>query len=166
MKVALTLITGILLSSWSYAQEDCACCGSDYQDFNFWVGEWEVYDTAGNIIGWNTIEYKQDSCVIRENWRSRISTGTSYSYYDRKTGKWNQLWIDNSGGNLSLQGTAGAKSMSMYGQASDSSLHRIRWTAMDNGEVEQRWDVISLDQEILATLFIGYYRKVEEDITD
>ncbi len=164
MKYALLFCLGIMCSNVCLSQTKCVCCNEAYQEFDFWLGEWEVFDSANNLIGWNTISYKQDSCLLQENWRSKASTGTSYSYYDRKTGKWNQLWIDNAGGNLSLQGNIQSGSMTMYAQASDSSLHRIRWTPMDNGEVKQRWDVVSLNQNIITTLFIGYYRRIEENI--
>ena len=157
-----SILWGLLLMPTSLlAQSNCNCCSAEYQQFNFWLGEWIVHDTAGKQIGFNTISIVQDSCALREQWESKTSTGTSLSYYDRNTGKWNQLWIDNSGGNLNLQGSLRNGKMIMYAQATDSSLHRITWTPKNNGDVEQRWDVVSLDQKVMSTLFIGIYSRIE-----
>lgn len=60
------------------AQSNCKCCASEYRQFDFWIGDWEVYDTLNNLVGTNVIEVKEDSCLITERWiGSKVTTGVS-----------------------------------------------------------------------------------------
>ncbi len=127
--------------------------------FNFWIGEWQVVDSNGVELGQNTIVYEQDSCLLKENWISPNSTGTSNSYYNAGDSSWNQIWIDNKGGNLVLKGKAIDGSMVMSSKADvNGNKHRISWIPQDNGDVIQRWDFIDSDGKIIQTLFYGIYQ--------
>lgn len=39
----------VFVASISFAQDStsCACCDVQHDQFDFWVGDWIVYDTAG-----------------------------------------------------------------------------------------------------------------------
>ena len=83
----------------------CKCCGDEYRQFDFWIGDWMVFDTTGKLVGNNQIVLLEDHCVLQENWKSGDSkySGTSYNYYDNTDETWNQLWLDNQGGILKLK---------------------------------------------------------------
>ena len=106
MRRILFLIVLTLAVVRAAAQTPCSCCTPQHRQFDFWLGEWEVYDTTGTLVGHNNLVLMQDSCLMQENWTgSRGGTGTSYNYYDQTDKSWNQLWIDNQGSVLKLKGT-------------------------------------------------------------
>jgi tetratricopeptide (TPR) repeat protein len=69
---------------------------SHYQEFDFWIGEWDVHP-ANNpaLAGTSVIEKILGSCVILENWTgSGGGSGKSFNVYDATTQKWEQIWVD------------------------------------------------------------------------
>ena len=93
----------------------CYCCAETYRQFDFWVGNWEVHDSTGTLIGHNTIELIQDSCGLQESWvGTQGTTGTSISYYDRQTGKWYQNWVAAHGGVIMMEGKPENGAMVLY----------------------------------------------------
>ncbi|MFY0643776.1 MAG: hypothetical protein JXR19_04855 [Bacteroidia bacterium] len=161
MRCILLLKLIIFLNILVYSQSNCACCEGAYTDFNFWIGNWEVVDTNGQIVGHNTISYKEDSCVMMEEWKSSNSTGTSYSYYNRTDQSWNQVWVDNNGGNLTLKGKFEDGSMVMTMVVNDSLSHQVKWTEQENGTVTQDWNLINTKRGLSKQLFYGIYRRIE-----
>lgn len=70
-----------------------------YQQFDFWLGEWNVFAPNGQQAGSSKIERLLDSCVILENWYTpNGSSGKSFNTYNAAKQKWQQYWVDNSGG--------------------------------------------------------------------
>lgn len=86
-----------------------------FEDFDFWVGTWQVLDSAsGQLRGFDDINYIADGCVLKQTWNqmddlfSPASTpmrlqGHSLTGIDA-TGAWRQMWTDNNGGNIILTG--------------------------------------------------------------
>lgn len=150
-----------------FAQSDCACCTDNHNQFDFWVGDWNVYDTTGKLIGENLIVKLEDNCLVNEHWKgSAGTTGRSYNYYDSSDSTWNQLWIDNNGGILKLKGKASLNSMVLQsdlqkGQKVDFHKNQITWTNNIDGTVTQKWDILDRNNSLLTTIFIGIYKKKE-----
>jgi len=169
MKITLTILFFFVLSLNSFAQDaPCACCSNNHNQFDFWLGEWTVYDTENNIVGTNKIIKKYENCLIQENWVSEgKNRGTSYNYYDPNDSTWNQLWIDNQGTILNLKGTFsnGAmvlKSELLKGKKVDWYYNRITWSTIDSGYVKQTWDILDQDDNLLTTVFNGIYKPKEK----
>lgn len=82
MKIKLIIPLQIFFIFGSgYAQKkQCNCCTSEYKQFDFWLGDWEVFNLKGIKVGENKIVSLQDSCIIQENWTSNEQTGTSYNF--------------------------------------------------------------------------------------
>lgn len=88
---------------------------STYEDFDFWLGEWQVVTTeGGELRGYDKIKMIHDGCVLMQEWHQMDDLfslnaspnrlrGTSLTGIDAK-GRWRQLWTDNSGSNLLLTG--------------------------------------------------------------
>ena len=80
------------------------CSGGNYRDFDFWIGEWEVYMKNGKKGGDSKISLILDSCTILEEWKSANLTqgiyysGKSFNTYNALTKQWQQVWVDNVGG--------------------------------------------------------------------
>jgi len=156
----LTITFGI-----SMAQTDCPCCTDFHKQFDFWVGEWVVYDTVGMKLGENSIVKLEDNCILNEHWRgAKGSTGSSYNYFDLADSTWNQVWIDKQGGNLVLKGKAEGNKMILQsklikGQKVDWDRNRITWSNNDNGSVTQFWEILDKNNNQLAVAFKGIYRR-------
>ncbi len=142
------------------------CVGEAYQQFNFWLGHWEVRNPDGKKAGTNQIKKVYDGCVLTEHYSNLQGPyGSSLSMYDRTTGKWHQTWGDKSGLRLQLEGQVVAERMVLSGATLDdkgqSVLHQIAWTPNENGTVTQHWQVKSPDKSGWDTLFKGTYTKIE-----
>jgi len=157
-------VTGSVLSSNAQDIGQCPCCTREHNQFSFWIGEWNVYDTLGNKVGENSIIADQNNCVLIEKWVSPTSTGTSINYYDRNDKTWNQVWIDNVGNPLILKGSYSDGKMSMTsnltkGLKVDFYYNRITWEKREDGSVVQNWSILDKEYKHLATQFVGIYRR-------
>ncbi len=168
-KLKLVLIIGIILVSNQIimAQETkpCPCCSEEYNQFDYWIGNWEVYDTSGTKVGTNNIEKLMDGCIVKENWTSTGKhRGTSYNFYNRTDKSWNQIWVDNQGTVLDLKGELVNKVMTLKSaqtkdQEGNVIYHQITWKLQKDGSVIQIWDVIDAQGNVKSNLFTGIYRK-------
>ncbi|MEP3211315.1 MAG: hypothetical protein ABJN95_19170 [Maribacter sp.] len=157
----------MFLSLLVSAQSDsCACCTEHHKAFDFWEGKWEVTNSDGTIAGTNTIEKIQTGCILKENWTgSSGSTGTSLNFYNLQTTQWEQLWVDNSGRHLKLQGNRVGNKMIL---SSEEFTHtngkqyrnRITWTLNADGSVRQLWEILEQDN-VVNIAFDGLYKRIE-----
>jgi hypothetical protein len=168
MKNILTLL--IILTSFSNlsAQKKCNCCSAKYKQFDFWLGDWEVFNKKGDKIGENKILSMQDSCVIQENWSSAVQTGTSYNFYNRAVGTWNQTYVDNTGTVLVLKGGFQNNQMILESEKIKSAkensqyFNRITWAKDSVGNVSQKWDIVDDKGTILQVAFDGIYKRKKD----
>ena len=161
------LIVSLLLTLpfWVHSQNPCNCCADDFRQFDFWVGSWNAYDSTGTLLGTNVIDIIQDSCVIRENWKSARSayTGTSYNFYNPSSMQWTQTWVDNQGGSLLLHGGIVDGSMQLSSAPVNDNqgrevVNRITWTPLPDGSVRQHWETRT-DGAQWVSVFDGNYRR-------
>lgn len=140
----------------------CSCCTSEHQNFNFWLGDWNVYSND-KLAGTNSIILAQDSCLLIENWvGSGATTGTSMNFFNSVEKNWNQLWIDSNGNILKLKGNFYGKSMVLISDPSVNSsgnivLNRIKWTPNDDGTVRQLWEGSKDGGQNWSIIFDGNY---------
>ncbi len=70
------------------------CVESVYRQFDFWVGEWDVFDASGQKIGKSSVTREEAGCLIVERWTSaRGNGGQSYNFFDPSRNQWRQLWV-------------------------------------------------------------------------
>lgn len=149
------------------AQNDCACCTEAHRQFDFWVGEWIVLDTLGNKQGTNMINKQEAGCMLSERWEgAQGGTGSSINYFNKSDSTWNQVWIDNTGNILKLQGgllygQMILKSELQKGNRVDWYYNQITWTPLDNGTVSQLWEIYDKNDNLLQTAFYGIYQRME-----
>lgn len=146
-------------------KDDCVCCTPVHRQFDFWLGDWET-TANGKIAGTNKIVLLQDKCIIQENWISATPgyTGTSYNFYNKDLKKWQQIWIDNQGGNLLLTGNFVGnqmilKSGILTNPKGEKYKNRITWTNNENGTVRQNWEISKDDEKTWTSIFDGLYKK-------
>jgi hypothetical protein len=162
--VALFVLTAATV--YSQASPPCACCHEKAKQFHYWVGEWEVTNPKGKVAGTNRIVLMEGNCVMQENWTAAGGgyTGTSYNFYNTSTGKWQQLWIDNQGGNLQLEGEWNGSAMILQNKPTKNrqgqlQIDRITWTPNADGSVRQLWEVSTDGGAKWSVAFDGMYRR-------
>ena len=121
------------------------CDAASYRGFDFWIGSWNASRTgANNAGGTNIITSETDGCTIEEHWTDALGMrGRSLNAFDATTGKWTQLWMDQSGGALLFEGRSADRSMILAGahvtSRTDSTplTDRATWTAIGKDSVRQ-----------------------------
>jgi len=104
MKKGLLLILTLILALYMEAQKSPCTTDPVYRQFDFWIGEWDVYAKNGKKAGDSKIDLILDSCIILENWKSaNVSQGVyyagkSFNTYNSTSKQWQQTWVDNVGG--------------------------------------------------------------------
>jgi hypothetical protein len=98
--IAATLIAGVTaIASAGDPAAPSACTGVGYRQFDFWLGEWDVFDVgSSNREATATITAVQGGCAVREEYQGlNGGGGESLSMYDPQTETWRQSWISNKG---------------------------------------------------------------------
>ncbi|MDE5416382.1 hypothetical protein L3049_00080 [Labilibaculum sp. DW002] len=156
----------ILLYFVSFSQEAVKSENTESQrQFDFWLGDWEVY-ANDEIVGKNTVQLLQNGNVLQENWISEKEnfTGTSFSFYNSKIKKWQQIWIDKNGSNLLLKGIFADGKMILVSDpdsnmGEENSIHKITWMQLPNGDVKQSWESTIDKGKNWSIQFEGIYKK-------
>jgi tetratricopeptide (TPR) repeat protein len=118
------------------------CKSAEYHQFDFWIGDWEVQDPAGNVVGHNVVTAEQDGCLIIEHWTATggAQTGTSFNYYDIRDKKWHQLYLDNSGNAgafPAMSGNLEDKKMILLTNEPSAPISRWTWYTVSPNHVRQ-----------------------------
>lgn len=156
----LFLVTG---SAVRAAEPPPACATPAHDEFDFWLGDWEVFHADGRTAGTSHVEKILGGCVVFENWQSATSSfaGKSFNTYDTATGRWNQVWVDSGGDTIQFSGRRRDNVMSLAGihATGKGTLHyRLSFTLNDDGTVRQLWRQ-SADRDRWEVLFDGLYRR-------
>jgi len=72
------------------------CASSEYHQFDFWLGRWDVFraDTR-QLVAHSLIEKLYGGCAVRENWMPLVGGGGgSLNAYRATEHRWRQVWID------------------------------------------------------------------------
>lgn len=149
------------------ATTGCPPSASEYHQFDFWIGTWEVRDPSSKtVLGHSRIEAISDGCGISEHWTgAKGSSGVSYNAWDSDTKRWHQFWIGNQpNGVLHLEGGIVDGSMALAGTKNNAPTgkpqrQRITWTPAKDGSVRQHWESSDDDGKTWTTAFDGIYRK-------
>lgn len=145
--------------------QDCPCCTVYNDQFDFWIGNWEVLDTTGVLLGTNTITKSQQNCLVVENWTGASGgTGTSNNFFNPADSSWHQVWVSSNGYILNLKGGLQDGSMVLQSEIlknrqGKTFYHQIRWTPLSQDEVLQLWEQYSESGNLIGTLFYGIYRR-------
>lgn len=139
-------VAALLSGAQTFAQPaKLPCEGAEFRQFDFWVGEWDVYPTGKpDQVATSLIEKLHGGCVIRENWRpAKGTSGTSLNMYDPRDGKWRQLWADAGGSWVEFEGRVTGEAMVLTGTwrnllgPNKDGLIRMTYTKGADGSVRQ-----------------------------
>jgi hypothetical protein len=166
MTRSLLVALGTLLGSSAAAQQaPSGCTALEHRQFDFWIGNWTVTDSAGSTLyGSNLLTSEETGCLLHEHWRgSQGGTGQSLNFYDRQRRSWAQVWIDSGGNVLRLSGQFSATSMALEGDGVSPSggtvRNRIVWTPQPDGRVRQVWSTSADGGRSWQVSFDGWYRR-------
>lgn len=142
----------------------CSCCSENYNQFDFWLGKWDVYNINEKLVGTNTITKQYDNCVLQEKCISAgENRGTSINYYDKTDGFWHQIWVDNSGYVLKLKGRFLNGSMILKSKNIENEkeiyYNQISWTKNSDNTVTQLWEVFNEKDDKISEAFRRIYKK-------
>ncbi len=139
-------------------------CGvGEHRQFDFWIGDSDVYAPDGKLAGTNRIEPVLKGCVLHEHWVGRGNfAGESFNAWDARRKRWHQTWVDAGGNLLMLEGTLEAGSMTlsdadMPAKQDRNAINEIRWTPNADGSVRQLWRTSSDGGKTWAIAFDGKY---------
>jgi hypothetical protein len=91
------------------------CDTPPHHQFDFWVGEWQVFDAATNqLVAFDRVEKHSEGCIVQQNmnfvtdmYRRPGATyrlaGMSVNRYDGEA--WLELWADNQWGAIAMRGS-------------------------------------------------------------
>ena len=163
--LAMTLMAATVVN----AQDDAPkgpCELPEMRQFDFWIGEWDLtWDDTSK--GLNIITAELDNCVIEENFKTlgeQPFVGHSVSTYNKRKGKWQQTWVDNSGAYLDFVGEFAGGKMTLSRTAVDTSgnefLQRMVWHNIKENALDWKWEKSTDDGTTWQTLWaIRYERK-------
>ena len=134
-----------------------ACQSAEYRQFDFWLGEWEVFLPTGKKAGDSRIEAISAGCALLENWSGNGGfSGKSLNSYDSSDKQWHQSWVDSSGSRLELAGSYADKRM-VLASGSGAAMQRIAWSVNDDGSVRQLWESTADGGKTWTVQFDGKY---------
>ncbi|WP_375210094.1 hypothetical protein [Hyphomonas jannaschiana] len=146
----------------SAAAAPAACDAPVYHQFDFWIGEWAVYDPAGNLAGTNSIQPEESGCLLVERWTNTAGgTGQSYNFYDPGIGKWRQIWVNAAGVIDYAGGLTETGAMYLEGEIRNrgaaSAPFTGEWTANADGSVTQHFRQQDPETGEWSDWFVGRY---------
>jgi hypothetical protein len=141
-----------------------ACTAPEHRQFDFWLGEWNVYGPQGKLAGTNSIRREIGGCVLHERYDTgRGYSGESFNVYDEPRKVWHQTWVDSGGLLLLLEGGFRDGKMILEGQTTGADQkvmkHRITWSANQDGTVRQLWESTGPNGEWTVAFDGKYTRK-------
>lgn len=151
------------------ADQNARPCEFDerYRQWDFWLGEWDVFGPGGQQVGSNHIYKLSNGCAFLENWTSAGGgPGHSLNYFDPVIGKWRQFWVSSNGTTIPQEGEFRDGAIHMEGRnyAPDGQsyqLFRGTWTPLEDGRVRQFLEQSTDEGQTWYTWFDGYYVRKE-----
>jgi len=123
------------------------CDTPQHHQFDFWVGDWQVFDAHTNqLVGFDRVEKHSEGCIIQQNLtlitdlyrrpgvKYRLA-GISVNRFDGET--WLEMWADNQWGAIVLRGMPDANGSMVLISAIPSRNRDVKlvWEKRPDGTV-------------------------------
>ncbi|MHA1543810.1 MAG: hypothetical protein ACTSU8_01600 [Alphaproteobacteria bacterium] len=141
-----------------------------FGDWDFWVGDWNVYSNDGKRVfqGTNSITRHYNDCLLMENWMSAGGNGGfSINYFNPVKDEWRQVWVANGysidyTGGLNEDGAMVLEGF-IYGYRPNATTpFRGTWSKLEGTDVRQFFEIHNAEGE-WTTWFDGLYVRAETD---
>ena len=167
MKSIFILLT--LITVTCFAQKPCEK-DPVYNQFDFWIGEWNVYDANDKLVGTSKVSEILDNCVVLEEWLSvnnqkgLVYSGKSFNSYNSITKQWQQNWVDNIGGTTEyLTGVLSGNEMQFISRpflvGNIKNIRRLTFYKLNNGFVSQFGEISTDEGKTWTIEFDFEYRE-------
>lgn len=120
------------------------CTDVVFQQFDFWLGEWDVFSMQANVQrqSRSSVTKLKGGCLILEQYQTPVGfAGSSLNFVDPASGKWQQVWVDNTGTVIRYVGELRGKDMLFEGTAVNAqgkkTRSRMRFAPQADGSVVQ-----------------------------
>lgn len=129
-----------------------------HRQFDYWIGEWNV-EVAGNVVGTNRVEKANGGCTLVENWMpGGGGSGKSLNFFDRATGKWHQVYTDQTGRITYYEGRYRESDKAMVFEAKNAPL-KMTFFPLPDGSVRQFLESSSDQGKTWQPAFDGHYKR-------
>jgi len=136
-----------------------------FQDFDFWIGEWDVHLANGTLAGSNIVKPVERSCALTEHWTNANSgTGMSINYLDKASNEWVQVWHGEDGSQIIIRGGLTDDGMALAGYINyvgngTTAPFRGLWTPLPDGRVRQYFEQSNDGGSTWVPWFEGFYTR-------
>jgi hypothetical protein len=121
------------------------CNADGHNQFDFWLGEWDVYATGTDtLVARSKIEKLYSNCAVRENWMPNSGNGGgSLNSFDPATKQWVQRWTGSQPGYVDFVGGFAIGKMVLTGRwagvngPGKDALIRMTYSRNPDGSVRQ-----------------------------
>ena len=138
------------------------CKAPEQRQFDFWIGDWNVFGPKGRQVGTNRIDKVVNGCVLFENWTgAQGGAGKSFNFYDTQRKQWRQIWVSPQG-SLNFQGEWRDGALRYTGQtpgAGGITEEKLTFTPNADGTVRQYWEQSKDGGKTWTVAFDGKYVK-------
>lgn len=143
--LCLILLSQPVTAQTSSSSAPAPCSAPEFNQFDFWIGEWDVYPNGTTqIVAQSKIEKLYNNCALRENWMPlKGGAGGSLNGYDPETKNWRQTWIGSQPGHVDFIGGLAEGKMVLTGNwrnvngPGQSALTRMTYSTNGDGSVRQ-----------------------------
>lgn len=127
-----------------------SCASSEYRQFDFWRGDWDVFDQATQkLVAHAHVSSILGGCALLEEYDDlEKHGGRSFSIYDASRGVWHQSWVSDRGALLVIEGHFHDGVMELVGSdrpAAGAGERWVRGTWQANSEGVREVAVRSID---------------------
>jgi hypothetical protein len=130
----------VLLGAPPAGREKQVCASPSYRQFDFWIGDWDVFDVDNPAIKVARVRVEPilNGCVLREDYAGADGhEGQSFSIFDASRQLWHQTWVTNNGQMLVIEGGMHGAEMVLSGvdHTDNGKLRSVRgvWKPVSGG---------------------------------
>lgn len=132
-----------------------SCTAAEHRQFDFWLGNWN-FSAPGAFPGTDVITADSQGCVLQEDFHDSSGYHSrSVSFYNPRTGKWYQTFVDTQGGRILLSGGLVGNQMIM----NDTPTSRFLWTPVSSMQVVFSGETTSNGGATWSEVFSGTYSR-------
>ncbi len=136
---------------------------AEFKQFDFWLGEWDVFTPAGQKAGENIVTSASNGCLVVESWTgSQGDSGKSMNFFDPERKQWRQIWVGSVGGITEFVGEFKDGAMRFVGETragTNGPLRRLTFFHIGPQEVRQFAEISTDGGKTFSTQYDFTYKR-------